>query len=314
MSRRNLNGFTLIELLVVISIIALLVSILLPALGSARSAAQGVSCLSNLRQFGIMFAAYMSDNKQYFPGPVINAQTVDHPNGAQYYSGWRRAFGYGGYYNLNTQVSPVRGDLDFCAATDPAIVNATSNDVTFAAVGNPWNLPGTKYFIYGSGYAMSGALKPAADNPGNSSDQDSLFNSGTYGGLGYGYGRDFDAFKTDPGKIFLVGDARWFTIGKKNADIDNLAISPFYGLATRHGGGYYGDAKGGANILLADGHAQYMAATAINPNWETIVNAGMSGGTTYYPGYVSGTHYGVNEGSDIHWLFGGYVGWWTYWN
>lgn len=60
-SRKPLHGFTLIELLVVVSIIALLVSILMPALGKAREQAKQVVCSSNLRQWGIALYAYVSD-------------------------------------------------------------------------------------------------------------------------------------------------------------------------------------------------------------------------------------------------------------
>lgn len=60
-------GFTLIELLVVISIIALLVGILLPALGAARKSAQNLKCASNMRQLGIAFMGYATDNGGKFP-------------------------------------------------------------------------------------------------------------------------------------------------------------------------------------------------------------------------------------------------------
>lgn len=65
--RRLKSGFTLIELLVVISIIALLVSIMLPALGQARVAARMVQCKSQQRQIGIAMHTYAVDNKGYFP-------------------------------------------------------------------------------------------------------------------------------------------------------------------------------------------------------------------------------------------------------
>ena len=61
------RGFTLVELLVVIGIIALLISILLPALGKAREAAKGATCMSNLRQIGQAFFLYNSEGGKFYP-------------------------------------------------------------------------------------------------------------------------------------------------------------------------------------------------------------------------------------------------------
>ena len=79
------SAFTLIELLVVISIVALLISILLPALGKARQAAWTNKCMSGMKQIGLGFAMYMADNKDYLP--PLNQNRSTNP--------WKTAKSYG---------------------------------------------------------------------------------------------------------------------------------------------------------------------------------------------------------------------------
>jgi len=65
--RRGSKGFTLIELLVVIAIIALLMGMLMPALGWARRSSRRAACLSNLHQIGIGLTNYIHDNNNILP-------------------------------------------------------------------------------------------------------------------------------------------------------------------------------------------------------------------------------------------------------
>ncbi|MFW6058688.1 MAG: type II secretion system protein [Phycisphaeraceae bacterium] len=69
MHRKPSSAFTLIELLVTISIIALLIGILLPALSGARSAAKDAQCKSQLRQVGYAVEMYIGAHDDYLPEP-----------------------------------------------------------------------------------------------------------------------------------------------------------------------------------------------------------------------------------------------------
>lgn len=65
------KGFTLVELLVVIAIIAILLSVLTPALRKAKEQAQIVLCKSNLKQYSLGMKMYLDDNKDHFPHPEL---------------------------------------------------------------------------------------------------------------------------------------------------------------------------------------------------------------------------------------------------
>lgn len=137
------KAFTLIELLVVISIIALLIAILLPALGAARQSAKRIQCASNLRQQGISTFAYAVDNNNNVP-PVYEPLNPNRsPNQNQRNNHWARWFkstsGPDGAATWNLgliwdQGYMAGGEVFFCPSQDNELFSWSANRDAFATM------------------------------------------------------------------------------------------------------------------------------------------------------------------------------------
>lgn len=173
MPRRH-PGFTLIELLVVISIIAILVALLLPALSAARDVSNRMQSLSNLRQIGGGAFTYMNDHDYRFP-----PKTVDSSDGSTRFTtqaAWVGKKGNAGGYAqigadvryLNEYVGSYGEDSEVPIAHAPNDEGANGGDSSYDSGGTSYTInartPGdntllanqpTPQGLFGDGYQQS---------------------------------------------------------------------------------------------------------------------------------------------------------------
>ena len=115
---RRRRAFTLIELMLVIAIVALLASLLLPALRAAKTKVRGIGCLNNLKQWGVATALYAAEN-----GDALPPEGVPNPSERSTNAGWYiqlpRQFNMPAYHEMrwrtNATIDPGRS-LWICPA------------------------------------------------------------------------------------------------------------------------------------------------------------------------------------------------------
>ena len=259
------GGFTLVELLVVIGIIALLISILLPALNSARRQAAEVKCASNIRQLGLALLNYATEHKGRLP-PNLNRLDPSAPPGANNFNYWYDVERIGKYLPkaIVESTGSIGGPIMYCpssadnvarsyamnvwasSVTDPQVLDASPQRRTYGStlwnVANSSTFRGTMFSLTTKGSAQLILLGERWPNPSNGGAP--RYANATIGYQGATAGERFLGI---PGGIGFQG----FPTVRVDTELD-------YSLHRRKIGKGV-EAKGRTTLAFLDGHVETLA-------------------------------------------------------
>jgi prepilin-type N-terminal cleavage/methylation domain-containing protein len=296
------TGFTLIELLVVIAVIALLIGILLPALGKARRAGQDAKNLANLRSMGLSMTLYANEWKNWYPVMPIppNYQSRDFLSGQFVYGGVAGLFslyqvgdgdstGHYGYRGLNN-------NPDTAAYYTPPGAPARTVPLMrsyLEGLGILVNPRDKEDRWYGFPYSPTPTVTSYASAPSKIPKPPAGENEVVSYNISYLY---IAGFKTDESNI--VTPAPLWGDETNGPDVSTLA---WYGGGNPSAFAAYGQAAGaagaggyapvdnqgkdGGSFVFTDGHAEFLRSTPSIPVAEAqiIQNIFFSSDTRRFP-------------------------------
>jgi len=302
---KKIGAFTLIELLVVIAIIAILASMLLPALARAKQKAQRISCINNLKQVGTAYRVWENDNGDKYPQQqtyslggcteVITGTAVD---GKGAYAAWLP-------YSLMQNEMGQSPKVLYCPADDWQTYNTNFYYPTGAAPKLPttWTAQantGTFDNTNVSYFVGCGAID--TDPQSLLGGDRNLGNGGSSAATGTVTTPTQDAYYGVSGTSAVqVGASGADTCVNTNGNWDYCATTLGTKTSTSQAVGWSaklhsaGNIAGAGNILLGDGSAQQCTSAGLRLTW--LHNAADGG-------YFDANETAYNTGTgDIHLLF-----------